>query len=487
MTTSIHRNPKALLVALSLLALCVAGCAVGMQSIEADMAMGHQVAAEVENGLGIVRPDESTNYVRSVGQQLVDESMDQPFYFSFYLVDQGVPNAFAAPGGWTYYTRGLLMLTANEHELAAVIGHEMSHVIYRHTARQLAKARGPGILRLPGKVVGSVLSEDLGDLINAPVDALGTAYIARNSRKDEYEADRGGQQLASRAGYDPAALATILQRLEHYVELETGEQRIPSFFDSHPSTPDRIGQIRAFAGQLEPTTYRGVTAHADDHLKKLDGLLVGENPANGIIRDNRFMHPDLGIAVDYPSGWLTMNTRQAVIAMAKEQDALIAFGLAGTGDDPSQVADYLVREMRREYQVEPTRSEAMTINGMPAHVVVFSDTSGREAVHLGFAWIAHDGHLYQYMGLAPESRRQQLAGIVRSFRPLSKKERDSITVIRLKIVAAQQGETTTDLAKRTGSVWAPSIIAVVNSIDTDEGLAHGRLVKIAIQEPYRGQ
>jgi predicted Zn-dependent protease len=175
------------------------------------------------------------------------------------------------------------------------------------------------------------------------------------------------------------------------------------------------------------------------------------------------------------------------MAMAKEQDALIAFGLAGKGDDPSQVADYLVKEMRREYQVEPTRSEAMTINGMPAHVVVFSDTSGREAVHLGFAWIAHDGRLCQYMGLAPESRRQQLASIVRSFRPLSRQERDSITVTRLKIVAAQQGETAKDLAKRTGSVWDSSMIAAVNSIDPGEGLAEGRLVKVAVRQPYRGQ
>jgi predicted Zn-dependent protease len=487
MTAPIDRRRRFLLAALSLLVLSMMGCAVGMQSIEADMAMGHQVAAEVENGLGIVPPDKRTNYVRSVGQRLVEGSADQPFYFSFYLVDQDVPNAFAAPGGWTYYTRGLLMLTADEHELAAVIGHEMSHVIYRHTARQLAKARGPGILRLPGRIVGRVLSEDLGNLINAPVDALGTAYIARNSRQDEYEADRGGQQLAARAGYEPAALATILQRLEHVVELETGEQRIPGFFDSHPSTPDRIDQIRAFAAGLKPETYRGVTARPDEHLKMLDGLLVGENPAMGIIRDNRFMHPDLGIAVDYPSGWLTMNTRQAVIAMAKEQDALIALGLAGEGDEPSQVADYLVREMKREYRVEPTRSEAMTINGMPAHVVVFSDTSGREAIHMGFAWIAYDGNLYQYMGLAPESRRQQLAGIVGSFRPLSQKEQDSITVTRLAIVAARQDETATELAKRTGSVWDPAMIAVVNSIDPEERLAQDRLVKIAIQEPYRGQ
>jgi predicted Zn-dependent protease len=108
-------------------------------------------------------------------------------------------------------------------------------------------------------------------------------------------------------------------------------------------------------------------------------------------------------------------------------------------------------------------------------------------VHLGFAWIAHDGHLYQYMGLAPESRRTQLAGIVGSFRPLSRQERESITVTRLKIVAARQGETAAGVAKRTGSVWDAPMIAMVNAIGLDEGLAQDRLVKIAIRQPYRGQ
>lgn len=474
-------------VLLALWALVLAGCAAGMQSVEADRAMGQEVAQEVENGLGIVPDSESTAYVNSVGKHLTNIAADQLFDFSFFVVDQEVPNAFAAPGGWTYYARGLLMLTANEDELAAVIGHEMSHVIYRHTARQLAKARGPGILSLPGRIVGSVLHEGLGDLINAPVNALGTAYIARNSRQDEFEADRRGQQLTAMAGYDPAALGTILQRMDKYVELDTGKKRIPGFFDSHPSTPDRIDQIHAYAAKLDKGPYQGITKDSDDHLKKLEGLLVGENPANGVIKDNRFMHPDLGIAVDYPKGWLTMNTRQAVIAIAEEKDALIALGLAGKGSDPSQVADQFAGKMKQEYGVDPSRSEAVDINGMPAHVVVYSDSSGKEPIHMGFAWIAHQELIYQYMGIAPEYQRKQLGGIVKSFRPLSAKERDAITETRLKIVTARKGETPAQLAKRTGSVWDSKMIAVVNSIGVDDGLEQGRLVKIAVRQPYRGQ
>lgn len=474
-------------IALGLSALTtqwLSGCAVGMQSVEADMAMGHEIAREVEKGLGIVPPDGTTAYLKTVGQNLADVAADQPFHFSYDLVDQQVPNAFAAPGGWTYYTRGLIMLTNTEDELAAVIGHEMSHVIHRHTARQLAKSRAPSILRLPGNIVGRVLSRDLGNLINAPVDALGTAYIARNSRKDEYEADRGGQLLAARAGYDPAALAAVLLRIEEYVEYETGERRIPSFFDSHPSTPDRLDQVYGYSAQLQRAAYRGVTDNARAHLNKLDGMIVGENPANGIIQNRRFMHPDLMIAVDYPEGWLTMNTHEAVVAMSAEKDALIAFGVAGRGDNPSRVAAAFETEMKRQYNVDPSRSEDTTINGMPASVLIYTDESDREPVHLGFAWIAYNGLIYQYMAVAPENQRKQLAGIVGSFRPLTRKEREAFTVVRLKIVAAGEKESIDKLAQRSGSVWDAKMIAAVNGIDSTEILSQGQFVKIAVQQAY---
>jgi predicted Zn-dependent protease len=152
-------------------------------------------------------------------------------------------------------TRGLLSLTANEDELAAVVGHEIIHAAHRHTARQLAKARTP---ILPGAVVGSVVSENLGNLINPPVALAGGAYLASKSRQDEFESDHFGQQLAATTGYDPAGMVPVLNRLEAYEVLHTGEKRIPSFFETHPMTPNRVQRVQRGAQKIPWTRKPGI-------------------------------------------------------------------------------------------------------------------------------------------------------------------------------------------------------------------------------------
>jgi predicted Zn-dependent protease len=103
-----------------------------------------------------------------------------------------------------------------------VLAHEIAHVTQRHSARQQRKGILPGLLSVPGKVVGNVVGEDLGALINAPIDTVGGAWLNHYSRSQESESDRIGIRTAAQAGYDPAALADILRRLEQDVASQTG-------------------------------------------------------------------------------------------------------------------------------------------------------------------------------------------------------------------------------------------------------------------------
>jgi predicted Zn-dependent protease len=158
-----------LLGAAVFLSRCVTGPGeLTLQSVEADREMGREVAEMVKTEMGVVDDATTTAYLNKVGQRLVQVNPDQRFDYTFSIVDQYVPNAFALPGGYIYVTRGFLALTNNEDELAGVMGHEIIHVSHRHSARQMAKARGPGLLSLPGRIVGGVISENLGNLINAP-------------------------------------------------------------------------------------------------------------------------------------------------------------------------------------------------------------------------------------------------------------------------------------------------------------------------------
>jgi predicted Zn-dependent protease len=141
--------------ALTWLAMVIflSSCAV-TQPIEADREMGMQVSEQVAAEMGIFKDEARTEYLNAIGQRLVRTLGDQRFAYSFQIVDQPESNAFAAPGGYIFVSRGFLAITNNEDELANVIGHEIIHVSQRHTAQQMAKAQAPSLLALPGAIVG---------------------------------------------------------------------------------------------------------------------------------------------------------------------------------------------------------------------------------------------------------------------------------------------------------------------------------------------
>ena len=110
--------------------------------------------------------------MQTVGQRLVDALGETPYTFQFAVVDQFEPNAFASPGGYIYISRGLLAQMNHEAELAGVLAHEISHVTQRHHARQIGRSVGAGLFILSGRAVG-VVSKNLGNIINAPIEAAG--------------------------------------------------------------------------------------------------------------------------------------------------------------------------------------------------------------------------------------------------------------------------------------------------------------------------
>ena len=463
-----------------------AGCGAILPSVEKDKELGRQTAKQVETDMGIYQDARKTEYLNRLGQRLAETNADPTFDYRFAVVDQYDPNAFALPGGYIYVSRGLLVLTNSEDELADVIAHEIIHVSRRHSAKQMAKARLPLLFALPGAIVGGVVNENLGNLLMAPAAIIGGAYLASHSRQDEFESDQLGQRLAAEAGYDPAALAFILARLEAFVEVYTGQKRIPGFFDTHPSTPDRVDRVLRDAQKIGWRPRGGMSKSRADYLGRLDGLLVGEDPAMGVFQGRTFLHPELDLSVNFPKGWKLMNTRQAVYALAPQEDGVVALGVGGKGTDPQQAAEQFRQAFYQKYRVQPNESKSLNIGDLPAHLLTYTDTSGNEPVHMHFLWIAYRGLLYQFIGLAPERYRPVLQDTATSFRPLTSSERSSIREIRLRVAPARSGETLAQFSKRMGNGWSPELTAAVNGIDSNLRLQQGQLIKIAVSQPYKG-
>lgn len=157
-------------IVLSICFIVALNTLVGGQNIKLDKELGAQNAQMVESQMGIYPHKEMNAYVEAIGQRLVAELDDPMFDYQFQIVDDPIPNAFALPGGYVYVTRGILSLITTEDELACVMAHEIIHVTRRHSIKQLRNSILPRMLELPGKIIGNVVNEDLGNLLTAPVE-----------------------------------------------------------------------------------------------------------------------------------------------------------------------------------------------------------------------------------------------------------------------------------------------------------------------------
>ena len=456
-----------------------------LQPVEDDIKLGREVSKQVESQMGIIDNHALTSYLNDIGQRLTKKIPNRRFDYTFQVVDQAEPNAFAAPGGYVYISRGLLALTNSEDELANVVGHEIVHVGQRHTARQMAKGRLPGLLSLPGKVVGRVISRDIGNLLNVPVNIFGTTVMAAHSRQHEMEADGLGQKLAAGAGYNPHAFAVILDNLEKETSLRIGEKSKISFFSTHPMTPRRVKNLANQSKTIKWLRTPGIAADQSVFLGKLDGLMIGTNPAKGIFREQNFLHPELDIFIEFPKGWQTINTPTAVGAISEKDDGMAIVGVQGEGEDPKKAAQEFRKALKKEFGTEPSKTMSLKMGKWPAYLLTYTDKSGREPMNMHFLWVAVRGLIYQMIGLGPEYHRESLRKTAYSLRPLTAKEKASFRVTHLRIVSAKDGENLINLSKRTSNKWNLKTTALMNGLDVSKTLRQGQLIKITVSEKYK--
>ena len=212
---------------------------------EQEIALGLQAAPEMESQFGGEDPNPNDQaIVDQVGNKVLQGSSaaNAPYQFDFHLLaDPQTINAFALPGGQVFITRALYDKLQTEGELAGVLGHEMGHVVARHSAEQIAKAQLTE--GLTGAAVIAAYDPNNPSSVNsAQVAALiGQLVTLKFTRDDETEADKFGVCFMNEAGYDPNEMVSVMQILQ---ASETGNQP-PEFFSTHPSPANRIQQIQS--------------------------------------------------------------------------------------------------------------------------------------------------------------------------------------------------------------------------------------------------
>jgi predicted Zn-dependent protease len=432
-----------------------------------DIAIGAEAAIDLSLQMGIYNDPAMTAYVAEVGRRMVQFTLRRRFNYRFYIVDQAMPNAFALPGGHVYVSRGLLALVNNEAELANVIGHEITHASERHASAQQEMARRASPFKMP---------------------IVKMANLAAYRRAHENDADRGGQRIAAAAGYDPHGLPDFLQRLGDLDRLRFGS-RLPSYLDTHPGTIERVATTSQRASQLEVGPAAPLETDAAGYFGRVDGIVVGPNPAEGVFRGQHFVHPGLGFQMRFPVGWPTVNDHQNVGARAPDGGAIVFLSVEGAAADPMEFAHKFIEKHEKRFQLQVLRNTPIVIGGIRSwRIGVNASVGGRRMVGQ-LTFIPYNGLMYRITAVGPRQGAEQYIAearnTARSFRPLSKEGLGDFSVMRLRIVRARAGETIPVLMKRTGSGFRPGGIAVINGLFVDHRFKGGELVKVAAVEAYQ--
>lgn len=447
---------KPLLFALVVAAAMPTGCAqnpvTGRQNLvlvseQQEIQMGRQADSEVRQQYGVYDQPALQAYVNEVGQKLAANSHRPNLKYSFTVVDSPDINAFALPGGYIYVTRGILAYLNSEAEMAAVIGHEIGHVTARHGVQQ----QSAGTIATAGAILASVFVPQLrGEAGQTILSSLGQAILSGYGRDHELEADRLGAEYLARAGYDPQAMIRVIGVLKNQelfdVELAGQEGREPrryhGVFATHPDNDTRLQQV---VGEAHKYRVANPVENRAAFIARINGIIFGDSPEQGVIRNNKLMHEKLGISVQFPSGWRVANQPDKVSAINPARDALIELSPA------KQQAGSPVDQLAKAIKLDPGgRIQPASVGGYPAAIA--QGVQAGKPVIVALIYFGNSAYFIGALAKDVQALRANQGAIhaaISSFRALTAEERQIARPYRLRTITAGAGTTLAELARQS--------------------------------------
>ena len=442
-------------------------------SEDQEVQLGRQTDRQVVQEYGIYDDPVLTDYINDLCQRMAKVSHRPQLEYHFKILDAAVVNAFAAPGGYIYFTRGILAYLNSEAELAGVMGHEMGHITARHSAEQLSRAQ----LAQVGLGVGMIFSDTfraLGELAQ-----LGTQMLfLKFSRDNEREADDLGVEYAVKSGYDARQLAEFFETLEG-MRSSSDRTGLPSWFSTHPNPEDRQGAVVRRAAEWEQTLgVKQAKVNREMYLKRIDGLVFGENPKEGYVEDNVFYHPGLRFQFPVPSKWTLKNTPKVVQMVNAQKDALLLFSIS-SASSPKEGAQAFVSKN----QASVIQSGGASVNGLPAYQLLSQVKSGDGVIRVLSYFIQKDNRVYVFHGFTAVNRfdryRATFVSTMERFRALTDAKRLNVKPARIRVLSTRSTGT---LRQALKAVDVPEAelkeVALLNGKGLDDRVAAKTPVKI---------
>ncbi len=473
---------------LTLIALVLYACSVNpvtgkkeimLVSEAQELAMGQQSDPAIIANYGLYDSQVLQDFINSRGKEMGAISHKPDLEYKFRILDSPVVNAFAVPGGYVYFTRGIMAHFNNEAEFAGVLGHEIGHITARHSAAQMSKQQLYGGLF----VAGMIVSEEFRQMGELAQQGLGLMFL-KFGRDDESQSDELGVSYSTQVGYDAHQMAGFFEVL-HRIQKQAGVS-IPEFQSTHPDPVNRFNNVHTLADAYQKESGKtDFKVNRNEYLKMIDGLVYGEDPRQGYVKYNTFFHPELKFYFPVPPEWQIVNTPQMVQMASKDGKALMLMTLS-----QEKTLQAAVQATVEQDGLQVVESSETTVNGNPAYAMIstLKQQQGQQAtqqqqdLRILTYLIQYNGLIYKFHGLANSTDfntyYRTFNNTMSNFDQLNDPQMINVTPDRLKIVSVSRAGS---LQQILSGMRIPNDsmeeIAILNNMQLTDQLTAGTMIK----------
>lgn len=445
-----------------------------LMSESQEIQLGKESDPEIMASFGRYEDPDLQAFITEKGNEMAAVSHRPHLAYDFKIVDSPVINAFAVPGGFVYFTRGIMAHFNNEAEFAGVLGHEIGHVTARHSVIQQRN----NLLGQLGMIAGVVLVPQLSEFIEPLSQGMQLALLSFG-RDAERQSDELGVEYSSKIGYDAREMAGFFETLERQQE-KTGGGTVPEFLSTHPSPGERnltVAQLaETWKKKLNLTDSK---VNREAYLRRIEGLVYGEDPRQGFLEKGVFYHPELKFRFPVPSGWNLQNSPQQVQMAPTNGEAVLSLTLA-SGENLQQLS----RQLVENYQLEVLSFSEEKVNGLPS-VQLYAEQKQENGsgIRLLVYLIEQGDTRYRLMGLAGSntfsSYESAFLSTMKNFSVLKEADKLNRQPERLRIHSLSDDTTLRQALKARGIPDSRlEELAILNGRKLNESLAAGTLIKL---------
>lgn len=283
-----------------------------------EIAMGQEADPQIIAQYGLYEDSSLQRFINEKGKAMGAISHRPNLQYYFRVVDSEILNAFAVPGGYVYFTRGIMAHFNNEAEFAGVLGHEIGHIAARHTVQQQTRQ----VLGNIGLIAGIIIKPELGRFAEQASQGLGLLFL-KYGRDAERQSDQLGVEYSTKIKYDAHYMAGFFNTLKRQSQA-SGQEELPDFLSTHPNPDDRNTAVEKAATEWQQkTNLTNPLVNRDSYLRRIEGLIYGEDPRQGFLENWVFYHPQMKFQFNVPQNWKYQNTPQRVQMAPADGQALM--------------------------------------------------------------------------------------------------------------------------------------------------------------------